>query len=305
MNGKHFLLSTALFCWLMVASLAFGFGDLLKGIPGIPGMPGNVPDAGQKKDATNSGNTKQPPQKGINGGFNEIVNAVMTTQGSDEEFAVGRQIAGNLLGAAPLVRNPKLQEYVNKVGLWVAMQSERPDIPWRFGVIETDSINAFAVPGGYVLITKGLYKLLQTEEELAGVLGHEIAHIVKQHHWNVIKQQKLIAGATNIAGSVADNAILQKYIGQGAEMLARGLDKNAEYEADGMGVVLARRAGYDASGLLSVLDRIAKKPSKETSLLYSTHPTPEDRSNSLSDTFAASSTMLDGGKEVNRFVRLD
>ena len=297
---KNILLLACILC-IGVTTPAYSFGNLLKDIPGIP-IKGGGAQPGVSSGSKPQRGRQKPAMPDVTG----LVSAATTTQSSDEEFAVGRQLAGNLLGAAPLVRNPRLQEYVNKVGLWVAMQSERPDIPWRFGVIETDSINAFAAPGGYVFITKGLYNLLRTEEELAGVLGHEIAHIVKQHHWNVIKQQKLVAGATNIATSqIADNAILQKYIGQGAEMLARGLDKNAEYESDRMGVVLARRAGYDASGLLSVLDRIAEKPAKEVLLLYSTHPTPVDRSNSLSDTFAANSTMLDGGKQVNRVVRLE
>lgn len=102
-----------------------------------------------------------------------------------------------------------------------------------------------------------------------------------------------------------DNAAIQKLLGSGAEMCARGLDKGAEYEADRMGVVLARRAGYDAGGLYNVLDRIAAKPSKEASLLYSTHPAPVDRENGLSDAFAASPDILDGGKKVNRLVKIN
>ena len=85
---------------------------------------------------------------------------VTATTGIDEkqEIAIGSELAGRTLGAAPLVNDPALQTYVNKVGRWVASQSERPDLPWRFGVIETPSVNAFAVPGGYVLITRGLYE---------------------------------------------------------------------------------------------------------------------------------------------------
>ncbi len=96
-----------------------------------------------------------------------------------EEVAIGREIAGRLLGAAPLVKNKKLQKYVNKVGKWVALQSDRPDLPWRFGVIESNDINAFAAPGGFIFITKGLYLKLKSEAELAGVLAHEIGHVIK------------------------------------------------------------------------------------------------------------------------------
>jgi len=82
-----------------------------------------------------------------------------------EEIQLGREITGNLLGAAPLVKDAALQKYVNQVGRWVANQSERGDLPWRFGVIETEDINAFAAPGGYVIVTKGLYRRLENEAQ--------------------------------------------------------------------------------------------------------------------------------------------
>jgi len=85
-----------------------------------------------------------------------------------EEIQIGREITGNLLGASPLVKDAALQKYVNQVGRWVANQSERADLPWHFGVIESEDINAFAAPGGYVIITKGLYRKLENEAQLAG-----------------------------------------------------------------------------------------------------------------------------------------
>ena len=110
----------------------------------------------------------------------------------EEEVALGREITGSILGAAPLVKDEALQKYVNQVGRWVASQSERADLPWKFGVIESTDLNAFAAPGGYVLITKGLYQKLQNEAQLAGVLGHEIAHIVKKHQLKVLQKQQLL-----------------------------------------------------------------------------------------------------------------
>ena len=138
---KNILISACILC-VGVTTLAYSFGDLLKGIPGIPIKRGGAQPGVSSGSKPQSGR-QQPAMTDVTG----IVSVATATQSSDEEFAVGRQLAGNLLGAAPLVRNPIVQEYVNKVGLWVAMQSERPDIPWRFGVIETDSINAFAAPG--------------------------------------------------------------------------------------------------------------------------------------------------------------
>ena len=110
----------------------------------------------------------------------------------EEEVAIGRQAAGNILGAAPLVKDATLQRYVNRVGRWIASQSERPDLPWHFGVIESQDLNAFAAPGGYVFVTRGLYRGLQSESELAGVLAHEIGHVIKKHHLKILQQSRLV-----------------------------------------------------------------------------------------------------------------
>ncbi len=226
----------------------------------------------------------------------------------DEEIRIGRQIAGNLLGAVPLVRDDTLQRYVNLVGHWVAQQSGRSEVPWRFGVIDTEAINAFAAPGGYVFITKGLYRMLDNEAELAGVLGHEIAHVTKKHHLKVLKQSTLIsalgqAASRKVQGS--DPAV-QNLIGNGAEIMARGLDKSAEYEADRVGIVFAARAGYDPWGLPNVLQGLAGLPSGDnrTSLLYKTHPHAADRLAELGEAVGDRFDGLGGRDVANRFYRL-
>src|SRR5512143_3154959 len=198
----------------------------------------------------------------------------------DEEIAVGRQIAGNLLGAAPLVKDNELQKYVNLVGRWVANQSERPDLAWHFGVIDSDDVNAFAAPGGYIFVTKGLYRLLQNEADLAGVLGHEIGHVIRKHHLKLLQQSKLVdLGGKALSKQVGGSDKVQQLIGSGAEIVARSLDKNAEFEADRIGVVLATRAGYDAYGLPGVLQQIGHfaKDEDNVALLFKTHPHPDDR----------------------------
>ncbi|MEO8165222.1 MAG: M48 family metalloprotease [Betaproteobacteria bacterium] len=197
-----------------------------------------------------------------------------------DEIKIGQHIAGNLLGAAPLVKSPALQVYVNRVGRWVASNSERPNLKWTFGVIDSNDVNAFAAPGGYVFITRGLYSLLRDEAELAGVLGHEIAHVVKKHHLKVLqKSQAIDLGSKVLKKQMGDDKIAQKLVGSGAQILARGLDKEAEFEADRMGVVLAARAGYDPFGLPAVLQEIsaASANSSAVALLFKTHPHPDER----------------------------
>jgi len=227
----------------------------------------------------------------------------------EEELRIGQQISGNLLGVAPLVRDDGLQRYVNRVGRWVALQSERPDLPWHFGVIESDDLNAFAAPGGYVFLTKGLYKKLKNEAELAGVLGHEIGHVIRKHHLKLLQKSQAIAAFGSFFGGKLKNEheIVQNLIGNGAEIIARGLDKDAEYEADRIGLVLGARAGYDAYALPAVLAEIGHvaKSDKSVSLLFKTHPLPEDRLGQLSE---AVGERLDGLAEgqsgVGRFYRL-
>ncbi len=231
-----------------------------------------------------------------------------------EEIAIGEELAGRLLGASPLVKDNTLQKYVNKVGKWVAMQSGRTDLVWNFGILDSPDINAFAAPGGFIFLTKGLYQTLSSEAELAGVIGHEIGHVIKRHHLNVLKKSKAIDIASSVlsgvVGSVgnetADKAV-QNLIGSGAEIMARGLDKDAEYEADRIGVVVATRAGYDSYGLPSVLQEIGHVSASDSSvsLLFKTHPHPITRLNELDAAMGETfDEYTDGKLVVGRFYRL-
>lgn len=216
-----------------------------------------------------------------------------------DEIAVGREVAGRTLGAASLVPDPELQAYVNRVGRWIAMQTERPDLPWHFGVLDTASVNAFAAPGGYVLINRGLYEMLSTESQLAGVLGHEIGHIVQRHHVKVMQQSAAVSAGARAAQRSDRGILVNNLIGTGAEVMARGLDKSAEFEADRIGVVLAARAGYSPYGLVEVLHLLAARSTDDSSLalLFKTHPAPGERLTQLGDALAPRVAALPAGQE--------
>ena len=255
-----------------------------------PATPAAVTTAESPATPTNTINWKNPSQA--------------------EEIALGRNITGSLLGAAPLVKDEALQQYVNKVGRWVASQSERADLPWKFGVIESADLNAFAAPGGYVLITKGLYQKLTNEAQLAGVLGHEIAHVVKKHQLKVLQKQQLLNfGAGKLGDLLGKNdKLAKKAISSGAEISARSLDKDAEFEADRMGMVLATRAGYDAYGLAEVLQTIGQtnKADSSVALLFKTHPAPDERLAKLGDSVGSKLDNVKAGKTLeNRLYRLN
>lgn len=270
---------------------AAGLGGLLRGV----------------LDGVQPQNQAQPAQP-AGAGAGNLVQALAGGQTSAEEEAdIGRRIAGNLLGAAPLVADEGLQRYVNRVGRWVAGGSERPELVWRFGVIDSEDINAFAAPGGYVFVTKGLYKKLRNEAELAAVLGHEIGHVLRRHHLKLMQQSQMVSAVGGLLGQrLRDkNQIVQNLIGNGAEIVARSLDKDAEYEADRMGMVLAARAGYDGYALPAVLQEIGHVPAQDSrmALLYKTHPHPEDRLTRLGEALA-SAELPDGRLVENRLYRL-
>lgn len=230
-----------------------------------------------------------------------------------QEIEIGEGVAARLLGAAPLVRNDALQAYVNKVGMWLALHSERPGLPWRFGVTDDADVNAFAAPGGTILITRGLYQRLRNESELAGVLAHEIAHVVRKHQLKAIKSQLGREWQMELATAVAerkntkDAAHSLKAFTAGTELFARGLDKGDEFEADRMGLVIAARAGYNPFGLVGSLQTLdAVNPQDgAVALMFKTHPSPAKRLEMLS---AAVGTNLDkyaeSGKEPARLFVL-
>jgi predicted Zn-dependent protease len=197
----------------------------------------------------------------------------------EEEIEIGGMVMTNVLGAAPLVPDAEVQGYVNRVGMWVAQQTERADLPWRFGLIASDNVNAFAAPGGYILVTKGLFMMLNSEAELAGVLGHEIAHVIAKHHMNAIRKGARMDLLGDVVSKAAENKGKDKkkvaaIVDSGTQLYARGLDREDEFAADRMGIVYAARAGYDPYALLDVLTTLEslKADTPSIALLTKTHP---------------------------------
>lgn len=207
--------------------------------------------------------------------------------GEKEEVEIGRDMAARLLGAAPLAAGDPVQRYVNNVGRWLASQTERPDLPWRFGVLEAPQLNAFATPGGHIFITRGLFERMNSEAELAGVLAHEIAHVLRKHHLKAIQKgaQRELANTaiTTLARQDRNTANREKLLAAGSELFARGLDKSDELEADRLGVVIAARGGYDAYGLPMVLQTLQAMNPEDSglALMFKTHPTPAERLDAL------------------------
>jgi predicted Zn-dependent protease len=183
-----------------------------------------------------------------------------------------------LLGSKPLHPDMQLQRYVNQLGRWISLQSGRPDLPWTFAVLDDDGFNAFAAPGGYVFVTKGLVNRVADESELAGILAHEISHVVRKHHLEAIRKNARAGIVTQLIGSQLSNnlggALSSQLIGMGRNLYSKGLDQDDEYEADRLGVALAASSGFDPYGLVAVLQqlRMATPDNPVFSLSISTHP---------------------------------
>src|SRR5215475_4171440 len=206
---------------------------------------------------------------------------------ADQEQAIGQASAAKLMSVFPLYNNPEMTKYVNLVGNSVARQGGR-QVPYHFGILDTRVVTAVSLPGGYIFISTGALENLKNEAELAGVLGHEVAHIDRRHLEREIRAQKNADFAkTEAASHVPMGAEL---INMAGAVLVRSLtmqvSRDKESEADKVGVELSSKAGYDPSGLRNFLQFLASVPATPQSkqalgLWGSTHPPLADRINSL------------------------
>lgn len=200
------------------------------------------------------------------------------------EVEIGRQLASVLLGSKPLHPDAGLQRYVNRLGRWISLQSARPQLPWSFGVLDDPGFNAFAAPGGYVFVTRGLVDRVD-ESELAGILAHEITHVIEKHHLKALAAKarsglaaQLLASQVR-TGNAVTGAISAQMLALGRNLYASGLDQADEFESDRQGVALAARAGFDPYGLPAVLQqlRTATPDNPLFTLTLNTHPPAQQR----------------------------
>lgn len=203
----------------------------------------------------------------------------------ETEIVFGREVAAKVLGKFPPLKNNKLNDYVNKVGKTLAQNSDRSELDYRFMVLDSTIINAFAAPGGYVFVTKGALDEMTDEAELAGVLGHEIGHVEKRHYVKKVKLRsskgsaegglnEILSGGGR-AATQAFNAALDETM---EILFTKGLQsKKDEFEADQVGVFLLANAGYDPEALKRYFERIKPIKNAKTQTLEDTHPPLAER----------------------------
>lgn len=228
-----------------------------------------------------------------------------------EEVTVGETMAASFLGATKLHPDTNLQRYVNRVGRWVALHSDRPHLNWSFAVLNMPSVNAFAVPGGTIFVSSGLMQKMKSEAELAGVLGHEIAHVMQRHHvkalrangWKDAGGEVLSIAAERSKASALGKQAATAVVGALGSIYAKGLDKGDEFEADRIGAMLAIRAGYDPYGLVLVLQKLTGLVPEPGITMMSTHPTAADRMAKIEEFTAVLDRFASHPQVESRFMR--
>lgn len=201
-----------------------------------------------------------------------------------DEVALGKQSDAQIRQEMGLYQDQAWQQYINRVGQAMAQKSHRPQLPWSFAVVDQTAINAFALPGGYIYLTRGILPFLKDEAEMANVLGHEIAHVTALHGATAYSRQQ-IAGVGLGIGQILAPPDKQGWF-QAAEaslgLLFLKHGRDAELEADRLGVGYAASTGWNPSGMagmLTTLGRLseASGSSRGVPNFLSTHPLPEDR----------------------------
>ncbi|MSO63352.1 MAG: hypothetical protein EXQ50_14910 [Acidobacteria bacterium] len=207
---------------------------------------------------------------------NEVRDLSMTDA---EEQELGAAVSERIRTRYGVVQDAAVHRYLALVGTALAQGSTRPALPWTFVVLDTDGVNAFAAPGGYVHITRGALALVKNEAELAGVLGHEIIHVTEKHTIRAIQKSKAVqmGAAETLSGSssLMERAVTATY----DNIVERGFGRAEENESDEMGVTLANKIGYAPNGLVGFLTTLKDRnqASKEKRGLFASHPEMQER----------------------------
>ena len=224
----------------------------------------------------------------------------------EEEREVGREVSAKVVAFFHLYKDEALTRYVNMVGATVAAQAERQDITYHFAVLDSDDINAFSAPGGYIFITRGAVALCEDESELAGVLAHEVGHVAGKHVLKIVERDKAMrAGVDEAKAHMPGSAYLHKMSkGILVKLIDQGLAPSDEFDADQRGIKYAHAAGYPADGLarfLTKLDQATEQGGK--SFWTRTHPPVKDRNVHIQQTITAQHWEdADRPKLANRFA---
>ena len=216
-------------------------------------------------------------KRNINGGFVGKISG-----GTEKEVRMGREAAAEVDRQAKFVDDPVITEYVNRVGQNIVLHSDAK-VPFTIKVIDADEVNAFALPGGFFYVNKGLILAADNEAELAGVMAHEIAHVAARHAVENQAKMNLLEyaaiGASIFLGGIP-GMIYQNTAGIGLLGVFMKFSRGAEEEADKLGVQYMYAAGYDPGAMATMFEKLEAKNKKKPGFIsraFASHPAPPDR----------------------------
>lgn len=204
----------------------------------------------------------------------------------EQELAMGREADPQIIAQYGLYEDTSLQNFINVKGKEMAAISHRPNLDYKFRVLNSEILNAFAVPGGYVYFTRGIMAYFNNEAQFTGVLGHEIGHITARH--SVSQQSKALLGQIGLIGAMVVNPGLAQFgeaASQGLGLLFLKFGRDAERQSDDLGVEYSSKIGYDAKNMADFFTTLQRqgqaKGAQELPDFLSTHPNPGDRNTAV------------------------
>ena len=234
----------------------------------------------------------------------------------EQEYYIGRAVAAQILSKYELANEPELENYLNQICGALVLNSERSTLyrGYSVGIIDTDEINAFATSGGHILVSRGLLNCVTSEDALAAVLAHEIAHIQLEHSLKAIKTSRItdaITKTTFATMSVLSEGEFQEFtdvFGDAvdeivAEMVDSGYSKSQEYEADETALEIMEATGYNPLAMNDMLN-VLKQNQKSKSGFSVTHPSPEDRLKNLQDQYEHYDIKDTSEYRIKRFLAI-
>lgn len=208
----------------------------------------------------------------------------------EQEYYIGRSVAATVLGAYKPFDKGDANAYLNELGQTLAMASDRPETfgGYHFLVLDTDEVNAFAAPGGLILVSRGMIRCCKSEDALAAVLAHEIGHVQNQHGLKAIKKGRLTGALTTLALESAKNLagsdlaeVTKAFEGSISDisgtLMNSGYARNLERDADAAAVTIMKRVGYNPEALVDMLAEMQKNWKTDGPGFAKTHPTPDSR----------------------------
>ena len=188
-----------------------------------------------------------------------LISTLAWAMSLEDEVALGQAEHQKIIGKFGIYRDQELQAYINQVGQRVAAESSRPEIEYRFTILNDDMINAFALPGGFIYVTRGMLAHMNSESELAAVLGHEIAHVTEKHALRRETRGKGISVLNTILTAVAGQPALYELGNMFGGVLLSGYSREFELEADEVGALYMAQAGYSPTAMLNTIEILKAK----------------------------------------------